>query len=161
MFGTSLNFQARQAKKTEGKETEKKKKWCSLASPRPWCDADASSVMARPLLKIGHGLDRFRRRRSTSSSSSSPLALSLSSSAAAALSDDDPGSPMDPEMPPAARRRCRGARGRGRLSFELPPLAGGPSDKEEAPPRTSSSSSAPAPARPAPAALHEGPPSGD
>ncbi|BAF18219.1 rop guanine nucleotide exchange factor 9 [Oryza sativa Japonica Group] len=113
--------------------------------------------MARPLLKIGHGLDRFRWRRSTSSSSSSPLALSLSSSSAAALSDDDPGSPMDPEMPPAARRALsRSSGSRGRLSFELPPLAGGPSDKEEAPPRTSS---APAPARPAPAALHEGPPS--
>jgi hypothetical protein len=77
------------------------------------------------------------------------------------LSDDDPGSPMDPEMPPAARRALsRSSGSRGRLSFELPPLAGGPSDKEEAPPRTSSSS-APAPARPAPAALHEGPPSGD
>ncbi|KAF0928296.1 hypothetical protein E2562_039407 [Oryza meyeriana var. granulata] len=107
--------------------------------------------MARPLLKIGHGFDRFRRRRSASSSSP----LSLSSSSAATLSDDDMGSTMDPAMPPAARRALsRSCGSRGRLSFELPPLAGGPSDKEEAP---RPSSSAPAPARPA--VLHEGPPS--
>uniref|UniRef100_A0A0D9WJN2 PRONE domain-containing protein n=1 Tax=Leersia perrieri TaxID=77586 RepID=A0A0D9WJN2_9ORYZ len=125
--------------------------------------------MARPLLKIGHGLEyRFRRRRSASSSS--PLSLSSSSAAAATAllsSDDDMAeSPMDPAMPPAARRALsRSCGSRGRLSFELPPLAGGPSDKEETPPRLSLSSSSPAPApalaRPsaAAAALHEGPPS--
>ncbi|KAL5202488.1 hypothetical protein ABZP36_013440 [Zizania latifolia] len=104
--------------------------------------------MARPLLKIGHGLDRFRQRRSASAtSSSSPLSLS-------STSDDDTGSPMDLTMPPTARRALsRSCGSRGRLSFELPPLAGGPSDKEEAP-RPSSS----APARPA-TPVHEGPPS--
>uniref|UniRef100_J3M9N9 PRONE domain-containing protein n=1 Tax=Oryza brachyantha TaxID=4533 RepID=J3M9N9_ORYBR len=108
--------------------------------------------MARPLLKIGHGLDRFRRRRSASSaSSSSPLSL--------ASSDDDMGSPMDPAMPPAAKGGLsRSCGSRGRLSFELPPLAGGPSDKEEAP-RPSSSAPAPAPTQARPAVLHEGPPS--
>ncbi|KAG8069359.1 hypothetical protein GUJ93_ZPchr0005g14634 [Zizania palustris] len=105
--------------------------------------------MARPLLKIGHGFHRFRRRRSASSatSSSSPLSLSWTS-------DDDTGSPMDPAMPPAARRALsRSCGSRGRLSFDLPPLAGGPSDKEEAPRPLSS-----APARPA-TPLLEGPPS--
>ncbi|KAL6618795.1 hypothetical protein ACP70R_033934 [Stipagrostis hirtigluma subsp. patula] len=104
--------------------------------------------MARPLLKIGHGLDRFsfRRRRSSSSSSSSPLSLA---------SDDTDSGPMEASAPagPSTRRalsRSCGSKG-SRLSVDAPPpLAGGPSDKSGA-----ASSSAVPPK----AARQEGPPS--
>ncbi|WVZ99590.1 hypothetical protein U9M48_044860 [Paspalum notatum var. saurae] len=108
--------------------------------------------MARPLQKIGHGLDRFsfRRRRSTSSSSSSPL--SLGSAGKDTFSMD---SPAEAQAQSSTRRmlsRSCGSKG-SRLSIDLPPpLAGGPSDKGAA---GSSSSLAvlPKPVR------REGPPS--
>ncbi|XP_062179258.1 rop guanine nucleotide exchange factor 9-like [Phragmites australis] len=94
--------------------------------------------MARPFLKIEHGLHRFsfnRRRRSAS---------------------DDTGScPMEAPaaVQPSARRalsRSCGSKG-SRLLVDLPPpLPGGPSDKAAA----ASSSSAPVPVKPA---RHEGP----